>query len=114
MLDFIHVNHQRINIDVSVLDLSIKDQMAILHKGRDFSTWGATARMQTILFLSALVHLLANPASTPGPFSRNLSLQFDNASNNKCSLAVSFFGYLISEDIFHDVRVLNVILMAKI
>ncbi|XP_073242963.1 uncharacterized protein [Porites lutea] len=53
--------------------------------------------------LSALVHLLANPTSTPGPFSRNLSLQFDNASNNKCSLAVSFFGYLISEDIFHNV-----------
>ena len=48
VLDFIHVNHQRINIDVSVLDLSIKDQMAILHKGRDFSTWGATARMPTI------------------------------------------------------------------
>ncbi|CAH3191332.1 unnamed protein product, partial [Porites evermanni] len=35
--------------------------------------------------LSALVHLLPNPASTPGTFSRNLSLQFDNALNNKCS-----------------------------
>ena len=48
VLDFIHVNHQCINIDVSVLDLSLKDQMAILHKGRDSSTWGATARMPTI------------------------------------------------------------------
>ena len=36
-----------INIDVSVLDLSLKDQMTRLNKGRDFSTWGATARMRT-------------------------------------------------------------------
>lgn len=113
MLDFIHVNHQRINIDVSVLDLSLKGSNGHITQGKGFLNLGCYSENANYI-LSALVHLLANPASTPGPFSRNLSLQFDNASNNKCSLAVSFFGYLISEDIFHDVTVLNVILMAKI
>ena len=51
--------------------------------------------------LSCLIHQLASAELKPFP--RNLSNQFDNASNNKCNEAVGFFAYLISEEIFHNV-----------
>ena len=51
--------------------------------------------------LSSLLHLL--DMTEPGPFARNLSLQFDNASNNKCNVAIGLFSYLILEEIFYNV-----------
>ncbi|XP_020915411.1 uncharacterized protein LOC110252901 isoform X2 [Exaiptasia diaphana] len=52
------------------------------------------------LILSCLVHLINTLAA---PFPRNLSLQFDNASNNKCNTSIALFAYLVSEGIFHNV-----------
>ena len=50
--------------------------------------------------LSSLLHLLGG---INDPFPRNLSNQFDNASNNKCNEAIGLFAYLVSEGIFHNV-----------
>ena len=51
--------------------------------------------------LSSLLHVIQSASQRP--FSRDLSCQFDNASNNKCNVAFGLFGYLISEEIFHNV-----------
>lgn len=50
--------------------------------------------------LSSLVHVIR---SIQQPFPRNLSCQFDNASNNKCNLSFGLFAYLVLEDIFYNV-----------
>lgn len=55
--------------------------------------------------LSSLLHSIQSVEV--GPFSRDLSCQFDNASNNKCNVAIGFFGYLISEGVFYNVRTLS-------
>ena len=47
--------------------------------------------------LSSLVHVIR---SIQQPFPRNLSCQFDNASNNKCNTAFGLFAYLVLEDIY--------------
>ncbi|KXJ24444.1 uncharacterized protein LOC110248173 [Exaiptasia diaphana] len=52
------------------------------------------------LILSCLLHLVK---SIESPFPRSISLQFDNASNNKCNEGVAFFAYLVAEEVFHNV-----------
>ena len=45
--------------------------------------------------LSCLLHLLVRTEIVPFP--RNLSLQFDNATNNKCNEEIGLFAHLVSE-----------------
>ena len=61
--------------------------------------------------LSSLLHVIKNAAQKL--FSRNLSCQFDNASNNKiCNVASGLFGYLISEEVFYNVSFNYIILLS--
>lgn len=53
------------------------------------------------LILSCLIHLLNK--SVDEPFPKNLSIQFDNASNNKCNEAFALFAYLVLEGVFYNV-----------
>ena len=62
---------------------------------------------------SSLIHVIRS--NDHRPFSRNLSCQFDNVSNNKCNVAFGLFGYLVLEAFLCDLSLLiyNVFEMHK-